>query len=90
MTKDEKEIKRKLRILNHAEASRNIAKTRRSFGVPRSLFYLWRNAYREVGEEGLKRKKSIAKSHPDETPAEIVEKFLYLRREYHWGPIRIM
>ena len=33
MTHDEKEIKRKLRILKHAEYSGNIAKTCRYFGV---------------------------------------------------------
>lgn len=57
MTKDEKEIRRKLRIIKHAEESGNNAKTCRYFGIPRSLFYLWRNAYRELGVEGLKPKK---------------------------------
>jgi len=45
MTIDEKEINRKLRILNHADQSGNIAKTCRYFGIPRSLFYVWRNTY---------------------------------------------
>jgi len=90
MPNDEKEIKRKLRILNHAEQSGNIYKTCRYFGMPRSLFYVWRNAYRLNGEEGLKRKKPIPKSHPNQTPDEIVEKILYLRRKYHLGPMRIM
>ena len=59
MTHDEKEIKRKLRILKHADYSGNIAKTCRYFGVARSVFYLWRNAYREFGEAGLKRKRPV-------------------------------
>ena len=90
MTNDEKEIKRKLRILQHAEYSGNIAKTCRYFGVVRSVFYLWRNAYREFGEAGLKRKRPAPKSHPRRTPPEIEEKVLYLRRQYHLGSIRIM
>ena len=45
---------------------------------------------KQHGEEGLRRKKPIAKSHPNQTPDEIVEKILYLRRKYHLGPIRIM
>jgi transposase-like protein len=53
MTADEREIRRKRRIFDHAVKSGNIAKTCRYFGVPRSLFYVWRNAYRERGEEGL-------------------------------------
>ena len=90
MTHDEKEIKRKLRILRHADYSGNIAKTCRYFGVARSVFYLWRNAYRESGEAGLKRKRPVPKSHPRRTPPEIEEKVLYLRRQYHLGSIRIM
>jgi transposase InsO family protein len=90
MTADEREIRRKRRILDHAVQSRNIAKTCRYFGVPRSLFYVWRNAYQENGEEGLRRKKPIARSHPNQTPDEIVENILYLRRKYHLGPTRIM
>ncbi len=57
MTNDEREVTRKLRILNHAEETGNIAKTCRYFGIPRSIFYVWRNAYRQQGNEGLKRKK---------------------------------
>ena len=90
MTSDEKEIKRKLRILKHAEHRGNIRKTCRYFGIARSLFYLWRNAYRKFGEEGLKRKRPVPKSHPRRTPSEVEDKVLYLRRKYHLGPIRIM
>ncbi len=90
MTTDEKEIRRKLRVLEHAQDSGNIAKTCRYFGLPRSLFYLWLAAYREHGSDGLKRKKPIPKSHPNQTPPEIVEKILYLRKKYHLGPTRIM
>jgi transposase InsO family protein len=90
MTTDEREIRRKLRILEHAEISGNVAKTCRYFGVPRSSFYLWRNAYRQHGEIGLRRKKPVPKSFPNRTPDEIVDKILYLRRKYHLGPVRIM
>ena len=37
MTHAEREVNRKLRILNHAEESGNIVKTCRYFGIPRSL-----------------------------------------------------
>ena len=90
MTIDEKEVNRKLRILNHADQSGNIAKTCRYFGIPRSLFYVWRNAYLKFGDEGLIRKKPVPKTHPNQTPEVIVEKILYLRRKYHLGPTRIM
>ena len=90
MTTDEREINRKRRILDHADESGNVAKTCRYFGIPRSLFYVWRNAYRQHGDEGLRRKKPVPKSHPNQTPDEIVGKILYLRRKYHLGPVRIM
>jgi transposase-like protein len=59
MTTDEREINRKRRILEHADVSGNVAKTCRYFGIPRSLFYVWRKAYRQYGNEGLKRKKPV-------------------------------
>ena len=37
MTTDEREVKRKLRILNHVEEMGNIAKICRYFGIPRSF-----------------------------------------------------
>ena len=76
--------------MDHALESGNVAKTCRYFGIPRSSFYRWRNVYLEHGEEGLRSNKPIAKSHPNQTPDEIVEKILYLRRKYHLGPVRIM
>jgi transposase len=86
----ESEIRRKRRVLEHAAENGNVAKTCRYFGVPRTSFYRWRKAYQEHGEEGLRCKKSIAKSHPNQTPDEIVEKILHLRQKYHLGPVRIM
>ena len=60
MKAEERELRRKRRVLEHAVESGNVAKTCRYFGVPRSSFYRWRNAYQEHGEEGLRCKKSIA------------------------------
>jgi transposase InsO family protein len=39
--------------LEYADRVGNINKTCRYFGVARSTFYLWRDRYRELGEEGL-------------------------------------
>ena len=78
MTNEEREVNRKLRILNHAKQSGNVARTCRYFGIPRSLFYVWRNAYKKHDEEGLKRKKPIPRTQPHQTPPEVVDKILYL------------
>ena len=58
MKAEEREIRRKRRVLEHAVDSGNVAKTCRYFGVPRSSFYRWRNVYLEHGEEGLRCKKA--------------------------------
>ena len=55
MNKDQREIARKLRILQHAEEIGHVAKTCRYFGVGRSSFYRWREAYRKHGDAGRGR-----------------------------------
>ena len=49
MKLEEKEILRKKRILEYAEACGNVLKTCRHFGVSRSNLYIWRAAYRSQG-----------------------------------------
>lgn len=90
MTNDERDIQRKLRVLQHAEKVGNVRKACRYFGVGRSSFYRWRAAYQKDGEAGLKNAKPVPKNPANQTPSEIVEKVLYLRRKYHMGPIRIV
>ena len=90
MTNDERDIQRKLRVLQHAEKIGNVRKTCRYFGVGRSSFYRWLDAFQKHGEAGLKNAKFIPKNPANQTPSEIVDKVLYLRRKYHLGPIRIV
>ena len=89
-TADEREIKRKLKVLHHAERSGNTAKTCRYFGVSRSTFYRWQRRYKQGGESRLKNEKPIPINPANKTPDEIEEKVLYLRKKYHLGPIRIV
>ncbi len=90
MNKDQREVQRKLRILQHAEEIGSVVKTCRYFGISRSGFYRWRDAYAKNGEAGLINRPSIPKQHYNRTPVEIEEKVLHLRRKYHLGPIRIV
>jgi len=91
MTKeDQREIQRKLRVLRHAERTCQVAKTCRYFGIGRASFYRWKRAYKRDGEAGLANAKPIPKSSPNQTPPEVEEKVLHLRRKYHLGPERIM
>jgi len=52
MNKDQREVHRKLRILRHAEETGHIVKTCRYFGIGKSTFFRWRQAYRKHGEAG--------------------------------------
>jgi len=90
MTKDQREIQRKLRILRYAEEIGHVAKTCRYFGIGRASFYRWRKAYAERGEAGLINAPPVPKWHANRTPPEREEKVLYLRRKYHLGPMRIV
>ena len=89
VTDDQREIRRKLRVLAHAEASGNVSRTCRYFGVGRATFYRWRTAYRAKGETGLAYGRSIPHNHPNKTPPAVAKKVLHLRRKYHLGPTRI-
>ncbi len=90
MTKDHREIQRKLRILRYAEQIGHVAKTCRYFGVVRSSFYRGRQAYVERGEAGLINAPPIPKWHANRTTPDREEKVLYLRRKYHLGSMRIV
>ncbi len=67
MTNDQREIHRKKRIIEYAERIGNVHKTCRYFGVARSTFYLWRDTYRELGDEGLRNRKCFPRKHPNKT-----------------------
>jgi hypothetical protein len=90
MTEDQRETRRKKRVLEYAEKHGNIRTTCRRFGIARSTFYRWRDRYRECGEAGLARRRPRTHNYPNKTPDEVVEKILHLRRTYHMGPIRIV
>ncbi len=60
MTKDEERVvKRKLSILKYAEQIGYVSKACRYFGIPYSIFYVWRKAFKVNGEQGLQPKKPI-------------------------------
>lgn len=83
MTEAQRQIRRKKRILQHAEMTGNVCKTCCYFGIGRASFYRWRQALKQGGEAGLINRKPIAKSHPRQTSPEVAEKVLHLRRTYH-------
>ena len=59
MTNEQREIKRKKRVIAYAERTGHVNITCRRFGIARSTFSLWRERYRESGDEGLARRWSV-------------------------------
>ncbi len=85
-----RKVRHRLGVLRHAEeVTGNVAKTCRYFGISRPTFYKWRNRYEEHGDDGLRDRSSQPHHSPNETKAEIVGKIVYLRRSYHFGPLKI-
>ena len=82
-------LRREQMVLEYARGVGNDAEACRFFDVPRSSFYRWRQAYAREGKAGLVRKRPIAKSHPRQLSADVVEKIVHLRRTHHLGPQRI-
>jgi hypothetical protein len=79
------DIRRKLRILNHAKESGNVSQTCRYFGVSREIFYRRRCAYEKDGETALINSKPCPQNPKRRAPPHIEEKILHLRRTYHLG-----
>lgn len=86
---EQRDISRKLRVLNHANECGNVSRTCRYFGISRETFYQWKNAYKRDGERALINSKPCPQNPKLRTPAHIEEKILYLRRTYHLGQLRI-
>ena len=86
MTQAERDIRRKLRILNYAKENGNVSQTCRFFGISREIFYRWKRAYEREGEEALINSKPCPENPSIRVPIAIEEKILHLRKNYHLGP----
>ena len=53
MTPAQRDISRKLRILNYAKQIGNVTAACRHFGISREIFYRWKRAYEKDGEQAL-------------------------------------
>lgn len=91
----ERELQRcarhRLAVLRHVEeVSGSVAATCRYYGISRQCYYRWQRRYEAEGLEGLKDRSSAPHHMPTATEAEVVEKILWLRRQYHFGPAKIV
>jgi transposase-like protein len=82
-TQEQRDIKRKLAVLEYAKMSGNVAKTCRRFGISRQCFYNWLRAFERRGEAGLINRGPCPENHALRTPRPIEEKIVHLRLTYH-------
>ncbi|MCE5281493.1 MAG: helix-turn-helix domain containing protein [Deltaproteobacteria bacterium] len=69
MTQAQRDIQRKLRILEQAAQTKNVSKTCRYYGISRTQFYEWKRNLKERGEAGLVNRKS---GHPSALRAKLL------------------
>ncbi|QBZ84152.1 IS481 family transposase [Hydrogenovibrio crunogenus] len=81
----QRDISKKLKVLNYAKEIGNVAKTCRYFGICRQTFHTWKKSYEKYGEKGLIDSRPCPENHKLRTPKTIEEKILYLRKHYHFG-----
>jgi len=89
MTKAQRDIKRKLRVLSHGKESKNVSKTCRYFGISRDTYYRWKRNYERFGDDGLVDSKPCPENPSIRVSRDIEEKVIHLRAKYHFGPMRI-
>ena len=86
----DKNAARRLAIIRHArEVTGNVALTCRYYGISREVFYVWHRRYEAECPAGLRDRSTRPAHCPHQTPAEVVEKIIYLRQNYHFGPAKI-
>jgi len=62
----------------------------RRYGISRQCGYKWKARFEKGGEAALVARSTAPRIHPNETPDEVVEALLELRREHpSWGPRKI-
>lgn len=80
----------KYRILKHGKRTGNVSETCEIFGISRTTFYQWKNAYEQHGMRGLEVKEPKAPEMPNKVSA-IVERAIlnYVKMNPVDGPRRI-
>lgn len=76
MTHDEIIYQRRVRVLEHAAETGNVALTCRTFGISRKTFYEWRTAAEQYGLEALMPKARRRPQLPNATPTHVLHELL--------------
>jgi hypothetical protein len=68
MTEEQREIRRKKRVIEYAEKNGNIKTACRRFGIARSTFYLWRDRLPGVRRRGVEASDVRLPQSPKQDP----------------------
>lgn len=72
------------------ESEESFAAQCRAFGISRKTGYKWLERFEKEGPAGLEDRAPVAARHPKQTPAEIVDRLVNLRKEHPlWGPKKL-
>jgi len=88
--RDRRVINRKLSIFEYASGIGNVKTACAEFQVPRSTFYKWKKQYKLMGESGLVLRRPCPPNTLLRMKKEVEEKILELRKNYQFGPDRIV
>ena len=75
--KENRDIKRKLNVINYAKKIGNVKKACRYYGISKSIYYVWIERYKQYGDVGLINKKPCAENLKLRTPKHIEENVIY-------------
>jgi transposase InsO family protein len=78
MKAEEKIARQRLSVLQLAETLGSVSEACRQRGMTRTQFYEYKKRFQTFGFEGLRDLPPVHKSHPQTTPAEVVERILEL------------
>lgn len=83
-------VRRRLEMLDLAEALGNVSEACRRYGISRTRFYEYKRRFEEQGIEGLEDRPPVHKSHPMATRKEVKEKIVAMSiSQPDWGCDRL-
>lgn len=86
----EKLARKRMSVLELAQALGNVSEACRRSGMDRTSFYAWKKRFEEQGLEGLKDLPPIHHEHPLEKSPEVVAKVLETSLEHPgWGCVKL-
>ena len=80
----------KIRFIVRHDAGESITELCHQFGISRETGYVWLRRYEQTGFDGLRERDRATRRHANQTPKDIEQMVLELRRAHmRWGPRKL-